>query len=278
MKENVFNTKKLYEKLEKKTGLDSSQLYQKGYKFEQKHGSLPKGAGIGYIATLEGISLNKFFPHDVIAKIFSLKKTLAINGVIKNGVSVKSKSISSPKIEVLEIKVDKSIDSISEPLLPGAIIRDAKKMATVYPLIYVFENSIRNFIDLCMTQSFGSNWWEEKIENHPYLKKSIADIVNGRKKQEDSNRFHSRRGAHSIYYTDLPDLRLIIEQFFPEIKKYINQRKSFIENMIETINLSRQIIAHNNPISDQDINRIKINLKDWCKQLEFTKEKLQNTK
>ena len=44
----------------------------------------------------------------------------------------------------------------------------------------------------------------------------------------------------------------------------------WVSNRIEEIELSRNIVAHHNPLSDDDIQRVKIFFKDWTKQ--FSKE------
>src|SRR5439155_5052765 len=45
-----------------------------------------------------------------------------------------------------EIVIDGARFVIDDPILPSSVVADAKRMAAVYPLTYVFENSVRELI------------------------------------------------------------------------------------------------------------------------------------
>ena len=86
--------------------------------------------------------------------------------------------------------------------------RDAIRMAKkVYPLLYAFENSAREFIDRHLTVAYGEDWWDE-------LKLVGADArrtVEISRKAAAENRTHSARNDRPIYYTTFGDLVSIVE-------------------------------------------------------------------
>lgn len=213
------------------------------------------------------IPLKKYFGEDVIRSARTAVPSFS-SIASKTG----KKTVSETK-KTVTINIDKTFQGINEPLLPSSVITDARKMAEYYPLFYVFENSIRNFINLVLVGKYGKDWWNVKITGNNHLR-SIDTEVQRRKNAENEHRFHGKRGAHEIYYTDLEHLKKIIEHYFPDFKPVLNQEKSFYEHMLRTINLSRRIIAHNNPLNDRDFNRIRTAFADWCDQLDIAKGKL----
>jgi len=215
------------------------------------------------------VSLKKYFDQDVIK---------GAREILQKGKIQTIRVPSSSKIEVKEtlfkVGFDKIFRDIKEPLLPKSIINDAKKMVSYYPLFYIFENSIRNFIIQAMRKKYGEDWWNTKLRMNNHFNK-ICQKVDIRRVAENENRFHGKRGAHEIYYTDIDDLNKIIDIYFPDFRPILNQPKSFYDHMLRTINLSRRIIAHNNPLAKRDFDRIKHAFADWCDQLNLAKGKLR---
>jgi len=152
---------------------------------------------------------------------------------------------------------------IDSPDMPRSVLEDAKKMAAIYPYLYVFENSARLFITKTMESKYGKKWWDEKV-GVPIRKKS-----EDRQVKEGRNRWHGKRGSHPINYVDIDDLRSIItsnEEAFKDKLPDVKRPIEWVSNRIEEIELSRNIVAHNNPLGDDDIERIKVYFKDWMKQ------------
>lgn len=153
---------------------------------------------------------------------------------------------------------DSFINSI--PFLNSPIIENAKKMTDVYGIIYCFENSIRQFIATKLRGQYGENWWNKAASND--LKRKVNRRIN----QERENRWHSKRGAHEIYYTDIDDLIGMIKKEWAFFKDII-PTQSWIESRISDISLSRNIIAHNNILPSREINRLKMHIEDWIRQV-----------
>lgn len=75
-----------------------------------------------------------------------------------------------------------------------------------------------------------------------------------------------RRGATEIYYTDFGDLESLIrnnweafEDLFPDI--------NWVVSRFDELEKSRNIVAHNNLLEPNEVNRIGLYLRDWTRQV-----------
>jgi hypothetical protein len=168
------------------------------------------------------------------------------------------------KMVTKEIRPLKGITSF-DPYLPPALLEEAKEMAEkAYPWLYVFENSVRNIIQILMAKKHGLDWWEKRIKK-PH--KTIDDNVNKRMADEMQDRWHSsRRGVHKINYTDIDDLRIIVQDNWA-VFSIIHKRQSWVIEHISQLSYSRNIIAHNNPLRERDIRSIQTKITEWFEQI-----------
>ena len=188
-----------------------------------------------------------------IKKMPPTKTTLRRNSIGKNKIIM----LSTP------------LGSIREPYLPQLIMEQAKVMSeTVYPHLYILENSIRTFIDRVMTKNTGKDWWTSDMSS-----KSLQEIVKAveeRMQKEAKNYWHSRRSAHPLYYTDFSHLIKILKSknaiFNPYFKDMPGKLSGFI-NKMEELQPSRNVSSHHNPLTDHDKNRVYGYLIDWTQHL-----------
>jgi hypothetical protein len=152
-----------------------------------------------------------------------------------------------------------------ELFLPSSLLDEAKEMAEkAYAILYIFENSVRNIIRILMENKYGPNWWDLRFKKlHP----NRDSLIDGRIKTEKQERWtSSKRGIHKIYYTDMDDLKMIIDDHWFIFKK-IHKRKSWVIEHIMQLEFSRNIIAHNNPLKKRDITSIKTKILEWLDQI-----------
>lgn len=158
-------------------------------------------------------------------------------------------------------KIVHRIENIETNLLPSNLSENATKMAReVYPLIYVLENLLRNFISSKLSKKHGNDWWNKKVSS------GIKREVDGRKRSEGKNRWHSKRGEHDIFYTDFGDLKNIIINNWQDFRD-IFPRVEWVSNKLDEIEMSRNIIAHNNLLPDREIKRLRLYFDDFRKQI-----------
>jgi hypothetical protein len=241
----------------KKADVTRERVYQiiKEKRISSNH-TITKQEALWLYASEIGVDVCKFLDNEQTSRLRELSKSIII----------------PPQRKIIK-KIDKRPKTINisnqygfiDKNLPEKIYNEAKKMAEdVYPLIYIFENSVRNLILNVLSKKFGNSWWDSKVTSS--VKRKVAD----RKISENRNSWHGKRGAHEIYYTDIDDLIAIIKRNWSEFEE-IFPKQSWIENIIDTIEVSRNTIAHNNPLNDHDIKRLKINSKDWQGQIKNMK-------
>ena len=130
-------------------------------------------------------------------------------------------------------------------------------MAThAYPLMYIFENSVREFISRVLRVKHGNSWWDTAAP------KDVKQEVERRRQRESKNPWHGKRGAHSIFYTDLDHLARIVTANWQDFALYLPNQQWLTQKLDETT-FSRNVVAHNNPLADKDIKRVEVFLSDW---------------
>jgi hypothetical protein len=146
--------------------------------------------------------------------------------------------------------------------LPKNLGQEANRMAEVYPDLYVFENLMRYVVMNLLDKKHGKNWFTEP----EVVPNQVAKKVKDRKNKEGENRWHSERGGHAIFYTDFGDLSSIISKNWDEFKTVFPNLR-WIQTRLEETELSRNIVAHNNPLPKKECDRLKMFLDDLRKQL-----------
>lgn len=142
-------------------------------------------------------------------------------------------------------------------LLSRSAAKEARKMSEVYSIIYVLENSFRQLITDTLQKRHGADWWNEVV-----IPSDTRKNVENRLSQEEENRWHSRRGSHRIFYTDFSDLGRIIISNWSDFKN-IFKKQHRLQTKLEEIELSRNIVAHSNPLPDKEVRRLRLNFDDW---------------
>ena len=156
---------------------------------------------------------------------------------------------------------------IEDQLLPKKLADEANYMASkVYPIIYVYENSIRNFILKLLEKKYDKDWWDKAS-----ISASTKTKVQKRMSSENTNKWHGKRGAHPIYYTDIDDLKNIITSNWNDFKSYLKTSQQIVIANIEIIEQSRNVVSHNNPLSKDDIDSVTVHFKQWIKLIKNIK-------
>lgn len=145
--------------------------------------------------------------------------------------------------------------------LPNEFIGKAKKMSYVFIAICALENSIRDFISQKLLEESGADWWDNCIP------KKVRDRAESRKEEEDKIKWHTQRGDNYINYTEFGDLITIMrgdnwEYFEPHIISL-----EWAQQIIKTLERSRNVIMHSGELSDQDLARIGTLIRDWTRQV-----------
>lgn len=150
---------------------------------------------------------------------------------------------------------------LSDPLLPRRIINDAKLMAEkVYPLLYIFENSVRQVIQQVMNRALGAQWWAAAVP------KAIAARVAKRMGKEQRNAWHGKRASHPIYYADMGHLKQIVTLHWQHFALLFPD-EAWFTSRFDAIAFSRNVVDHHNPLAKDDIKALQVYTSQWHKQI-----------
>lgn len=136
----------------------------------------------------------------------------------------------------------------------------AMQALPAYLAFFCLENSAREVIVERLSERHGSEWWAKCAS------RTVQEKVSKRQEAEGDNRWHVRRGASRIYYTDFGDLTSLLrnnwadfEDLFPDV--------NWVVSRFTELEASRNIVAHNNVLEAREVDRIKMYLLDWTRQV-----------
>jgi hypothetical protein len=247
-------TKELMKALIDKTGLKPSTVYAKIGEIASADG---KSCDI-IVYALEyahrnGLNPRKFADQETLDEYKEYRRSLP------NEPTIITKTRVVPERRVATIKFSDS--DIPEINLPPEKVSEAKRMGEIYLYIYVLENSMRELIKTVLEESHGENWWVSCAS-----KETIGKASERQNKQGEA-RYYGTKAPHTIYLVDLDDLRNIMirnwKDFESKLPKLPNTQ-AWVINILQMIEETRNIIAHNNPISKDDELKLKVHFKDWA--------------
>ena len=155
------------------------------------------------------------------------------------------------------------------PSFMTGLVASAKRAAEgAYPLLHLFENSMRVLISKVLGAEYGEGWWM-KVPQH------LRDKASENQAREDKEKWHTPRGDKPIQYIDLLDLAAIIdhrmlwkhfEPLFP--------RKGWVSTLLHDVNVSRRIVAHMNDLPRAEIRSVQVAFRKWARQLKAHEDKI----
>jgi hypothetical protein len=144
------------------------------------------------------------------------------------------------------------IDFRQKTFTPEHLSKSGKYIGNrTYWKLYAIENIFRVVINSVLTPEIPQGWWNVAVD------KTIRDRAEGFKKRYLKRAWHGNPGTHDIYYIDLKDLAEIIR---PNSHLFITVIPDIDRWMvgIEDLRLPRNVVAHMNFPSNNDIKRIDV--------------------
>lgn len=146
------------------------------------------------------------------------------------------------------------------PQFEQAVRAEAANMSQHYELFYCLETSIRKLLVDVLFDAEGSNWWDsERI-----AQRIRDDVKNRAQKEVDSG--ISRRSDNEIDYTTFGELSVIITGNWDIFGTIFNSRRA-VERVMGSLNLLRGPIAHCCPITEDEVDRLHLTVKDWFRTM-----------
>jgi hypothetical protein len=186
--------------------------------------------------------------------------SFVFKGILTEEALDKTERVKKSKFSNEEFKAIHTKLGIAE--LDDELVIKAQKMAIVYTAICAFENTVRQFISKKLLENKGENWWMENVSE------KIRTKAESRRDEENKVRWHTPRGDTIINYTEFGDLLSIMRH--PDNWQYFEPHLISIEwadQIIKTLERSRNVIMHSGELVNQDIERIGMYLRDWINQV-----------
>jgi hypothetical protein len=258
---------KLFADLRKRLGRSGGPVSAQAV--QQRRGKLqdlvpmPTDVATYIVAQRAGMKLHSYLDEAKLDQVATWEQRLSGK---ENGSGASAARGPSKRAVSKTVVKELHLDKIKVPDAALSVQRkgEAERMAPVYPLLYAFENSVREFVDGHLTAKLGRDWFDDP----KVVSTDVRKTVNRNKAAEGRHRYHSRRSARPIYYTNIDDLGTIVQsqKGWPTFKAILPSDK-WLPGVIEKIEASRNVVAHMNPLQKRDINRIKIHFEDWLDQI-----------
>ncbi len=156
----------------------------------------------------------------------------------------------------------KSTENVTSyyPQFERKVRLEAAAMAKHYELFYCLEIAIRRLITDTLQESAGAGWWDSGRVPEA-VRKGVQDRV---KRDVDSGM--TRRSDASIDYTNFGELTVIISSNWDLFGTILRSLRA-VERVMSNLNLLRGPIAHCCPISEDEVTRLELSVKDWFRMI-----------
>ena len=133
-------------------------------------------------------------------------------------------------------------------------------MAAHYELFYCLERSIRDLVCEKLESAHGAAWWGAVVPQ------AVRDTVAKNIKNEQEGGI-TPRSTREIDYTNFGELGDIVRANWQGFSDTFNNEKAFNRIMFN-LNLLRNPIAHCAPLAPDEVERLRLALKDWFRLME----------
>lgn len=139
------------------------------------------------------------------------------------------------------------------------LVAAARRMSPVYVRLYLFENKLRRFVEGVLRDSRGADWFERSVPER--MRKEAAR----KQKEEGAARFHGHRGPDLPAYLGVSDWMKVIEENWGDFEPVLFQSHWSLGKLQE-LRLTRNSVAHMGEVTDDDIARLDLLIRDWNRQ------------
>lgn len=146
------------------------------------------------------------------------------------------------------------------PQFEQTVRAEAAEMSRNYEVFYCLENSIRKLISETLNESDGIEWW-----GSGKVPQNIVEEVKARIRREVDTGV-TRRSEAPIDYTTFGELSVIITSNWDLFGAIFSSRRA-VEKVMSSLNVLRGPIAHCCPISEDEIVRLRLTIRDWIRMI-----------
>ncbi|RUL68349.1 Swt1 family HEPN domain-containing protein [Dyella choica] len=146
------------------------------------------------------------------------------------------------------------------PQFEQSVRGEAAEMSEHYEVFYCLEQAIRKLIVETLQDAVGSDWW-----NSGRLPANITAAAEGLVQKERDNGI-TPRSDNLIDYTTFGELSVIITSNWDLFESILTSKRA-VERVLANLNLLRGPIAHCCPMQEDEIDRLRLAVKDWFRMI-----------
>lgn len=141
--------------------------------------------------------------------------------------------------------------------------RNAAHMSQYYEIFYLLENDIRRLIVETMEAAHGPDWWNTHVS--PGV---LEEVRKNRDREAQAG--VSVRSDDNIDYTTFGQLGEIIRENWSDFAGMLSNQ-SAVSRALYGLNMLRGTIAHCGVLAEDEVDRLKLSIRDWFRVLEGPK-------
>jgi hypothetical protein len=147
---------------------------------------------------------------------------------------------------------------LEEMLTPFALDlrNEALQMMRIYALLYCFENAVRQLITERLSESYGANWWDQKVTA------KVKDFAKSRQEAAQKDSWLEGQKKELIGFVDFGQLGDIIMHNWPDFEDLI-PTQHWLKQRLEELEKARNFIAHNRLLLPSEFQRLEMYVADW---------------
>lgn len=163
-------------------------------------------------------------------------------------------------VELGHVQSDRVSESEYYPQFEQAVRHEAARMSAHYEVFYCLETSIRKLITDTLRDAEDANWWQSgRIQAQ--IQSDVAAVM-----QREIDSGVSQRSENEIDYTTFGQLSGIITDNWDLFGTIFSSRKA-VRRVMTSLNLLRGPIAHCCPMEDDEVDRLRLAVKDWFRMM-----------
>lgn len=134
---------------------------------------------------------------------------------------------------------------------------EAKRMGSVYELLYCLENSVRELIESTLIEAHGpEGWWSLGVPE------KIRKSAESRAQDDERAPWHGPRGESLLVYTDFLQLGEIIRENWIHFGDLLGD-EMWVANYFREMNRTRRALAHTGSLTQNDVNWMEMRVRQW---------------
>lgn len=141
--------------------------------------------------------------------------------------------------------------------------QNAELMASYYKFFYMLENDMRKLIDDTLTERYGPQWWAEHVPTN------VNDEYKTNQQREAEAGVTSR-SDNPLDFISFGQLGEIIRFNWDIFGGMLSNQKA-LGRVMFGLNMLRGPIAHCGLLAEDEVERLKLTVKDWFRLLEGPK-------